>query len=387
MGLMRRIIKGQRGQVLVLSVAALLCISMFMVFLVETGNLFFHKTKAQNIADSGAMEGGLWYARALNVVSLTNKVLVVTAAACLASMVITFGGSTITSKEIMDKLVKAQDVFSGLGDGIEGKIMPGLCFAMVPKNGMQNDAVSVGIFNAEDISDIKDVFPDFNLKRRTMSDVFNPANFEGRYYYDPVSGDPRVYVDKEHVEEWSEGRYRDKRTNKFVAKEKGLFESLPGDLSDKIKKKAKEDEDGLAGLIMKGLDGLLKGIPLDVVEDGPHSILVMTYKDKINRLTSSGFLKDKNGNELKPSCTISLSMVRIDGGSMDFWELNGANYTPKLMKITVPEVKILGEGAEELGAIADDISGKIGLGDLNISGYVSYFNNITGIITDNLVLH
>ena len=72
---------------------------------------------------------------------------------------------------------------------------------------------------------------------------------------------------------------------------------------------------------------------------------------------------------------------------MDFWELNGANYTPKLMKITVPEVKILGEGAEELGAIADDISGKIGLGDLNISGYVSYFNNITGIITDNLVLH
>lgn len=387
MGFMRRIIRGQRGQVLVLSVAALLCISMFMVFLVETGNLFFQKVKAQNTADSGAMEGGLWYARALNVVSLTNKVLVVAAAASLASMVLTFGLATVSAEKIMSTLVKAQDVFSGLGDGPGGKVMPVLCMLMVSKNGLQNDAMSIGIFNAEDITEIKDVFPDFNLKRRTMADVFSPENFEGRYYYDPASGEPRVYVDKEEVEEWREGKYRLKKNKKFVAKEKGLFEFLPGDLSKKIKKDAEKDADGLAGFIMKGLDGLLREIPLDVVEDGPHSILVMTYRDKIERLTSAGFLKDKSGNQLKPTGTISLAMVRIDGGSMDFWNLDGANYTPKLTKITLPEVKILGEGAEELGAMADDFGRMLGTGEMNISGYVSYINNITGVITDNLVLH
>ena len=78
---MKRNITGNKGQILVPAILAVVALFMAVILTVETGNVVFEKIKAQNAADSAAVEAGLWYARSLNIVSISNKILAVSALA------------------------------------------------------------------------------------------------------------------------------------------------------------------------------------------------------------------------------------------------------------------------------------------------------------------
>src|ERR1017187_1671741 len=139
---MRKLIKGEKGQVLVISIAVIFLIFIFVIAAVEIGNLMYEKTHVQSIADSGAMEGGLWYARGMNILALSNKVLAITG---VAAVVAALFGAEEGGRKAIDMVQKAQDMIAGTGEmantGI--KPMPFFCAAAVFLNGSDNKVMSI----------------------------------------------------------------------------------------------------------------------------------------------------------------------------------------------------------------------------------------------------
>lgn len=359
---MRTVIAGKKGQVLVISVAVVFIIFIFVIAVVEAGNLMYEKTHMQNIADSGAMEGGMWYARGMNMLALSNKILAITG---IAAIIAGFAGAPEAGIKAVEFVQKAQDLIAGTGEmeksGI--KAMPIFCAAAVVLNGSDNKACSLPLFNLKDFDQSK-WMPSFNVKRRYADDLLDSGEDNDRYYYTNGKTGERVYVDKESV------RYDSGINNRKDLKDMIMTKNDPIHGTKFLKRE--EGNLNAAGLV-----------PLDIIESSDeHSVLVLSFKNNAGQVTGSGFFKDKNGNEIKPAVLMSSSFVRIQGGKLGIFEPDGANYEPRLEHIEFPEINtaiglkdIMGQAAQQA---------KNGYNPEKISGYLS---SAVDLFNSGIILH
>jgi hypothetical protein len=307
----RRLLKGKKGQVLVISIAALLVVFILTVVVVETGNLVYQKVHMQNIADSGSVEAGLWYARSLNVLSLSNKVL---ALAGVAGIVGSFLGAP-EAMEIPRVIQKMQDAVAGTGVFEKIKPMPLLAAAAVVRNGSENGVISIPLFNVADFQD-SCCLPSFNVERRYLTDV-------------PVK--KKKYSIK--------GRELSEKDSKRLQ-----YESKIRNRKEEWQKVMYKNDEKYGTTYVKAEEVASKAdIPLDIKETDDdqteHTVLVFSFKKDAAQLLNSGFLADKDKNPVKPSFLLSTAMVRIGGGSLDIFDMAGANFSPKLDHVMLPAVK------------------------------------------------
>lgn len=374
---MKKKLKNKKSQVLIISIFAFILLFIFAFMVVEVGNLIYLKIHMQNIADSAAMEGGTWYARSLNIVSLSNKVLFLVAAGGLVSIFLTLGVTTSTVKNAIEIVQKIQDVFAGTGNFENVKIAPALNAAAVIINGKRNEeTLCVPIFNVEDF-DLSAPLPSFNLKRRTLSDFldFNDNDANDKYYYKKKSTGEKVYVDEKDTRKNKIGWTIEKKTGKRLIKESSAV--LSDDLKDKL------------GSIKNVLKDFID-IPFDIIEIGEHTILIIALKKDIKQQLGTKFFVRKNSSdEIVPSILIATSMVKIEGGKMDFWELDGATYTPKLQHVVLPQIKITDYGNETLSYLADFSKNAISdiTSETDVNNIFSYLSKLTQFLSDNLILH
>lgn len=356
---MSRLTKGKKGQVLVISIAIISIIFIFIIATVEIGNLMYEKTHIQNIADSGAMEGGLWYVRSMNMLALSNKVLAVTG---VAAVIATLLGAPDSGKNAIELIQKAQDLIAGTGEiGKSGiKTMPLFCAAAVILNGNDNKAFSLPISNLADIKTEKGL-PSFNVKRRYVDNMFEPGK-EDKYYYRKKSTNEKVYVDKENVQ--IDLRINNK--NKVMTKNDPIH-------GNKFLSKEKGNNDNI---------GMM---PLDIVESSSeHSLLVLSYKnsEQLKQVTGFKFLTNVKGEEIRPAFLMSYSFVRIEGGSLDILAMNGANYEPKLEHIKFPNIESTNDIIGSLGQVSEQTQENTNLEKINNNIY-----NVINILNSDLVLH
>lgn len=314
MGLFRK----KKGNVLVIAVAAVIALFLCAILVLETGNFMFHKAHLQNVADAGAMEGGIWYARGLNVASLSNVIL-----AGSAVVAVFFPQSA----KFIDYVQKAQDFL------LAG--MPWLVSGMVVKNGAMNGIISIPLFN---VSDGMNYLPSLNVERQYLEEMVTEAV---KYYYVDGETGRKNYVPEENV------RYNSKAKRfQLRSGEKKYF------VRREVKIKSSENKDG---------GGLLKGF---IVESGDHSILVIASKDGIKPVYGGELLKDQNGKKIEQAAVFGTSLVRISGGNVEVKldRLAGATFEAKIEHVEVPKIpnKQLNDlVAKYKGKFLPDLAGKI----------------------------
>ena len=302
-----KILKGKNsGQILVPSILAVVALFMTVILILEVSNVMIEKIKAQNAADSAAVEAGLWYARSLNIVSVSNKILAVSAIAASVCEILGLKGAM----KAVEAVQKVQDAFAGTGDfdKLPFEPVPGLLCAAVVRNGINNGAAAVPLFNIDNGE--RSLLPSFNLKRRYATELLMPEkDSPGKYSYKRKSDGKRIYVDKKDVR-WDENLNHGKGGN--------------------ITKKGR----GLPSRILKEEKGY---IPLDIVEnDKEHTILVVLSMEKRGFIFKNGFFKNKQG-AIKKYFTAT-SMVRVSGGTMDILDINAANYESNLVPVKLPQI-------------------------------------------------
>jgi hypothetical protein len=238
----------------------------------------------------------------------------------------------------------------------------------------------VPIFNVENFKDdgIKAINPGFNLKRRYVSkqfkEVLNNGGNENEkdkknkvFYYDEKNGGNRVFVSDADDVYWNDsvrgtGGWKTRSDSRYG----GRF----------VKYSVKDDDDG-------------KGeVPLDIVEKDPrHTVLVVSMKSGCKSLLNNTLLKDKNGKDIVPEVYIAASMVRIQGGTMDLFDVNGASYEARLDHIVLPEFNFGQDSASALSGISANISNGLGSTGKDIGSALDFINNGRTFATDNFLLH
>lgn len=374
---MRKLLKKKRGQMLVVAVTAIFALFVFGLAIIEIGNLVYEKVHVQNIADAGAMEAGTWYARGLNMASLSNKILVAMTGIAIGATMGSFGTTWPFWEKILNGYMDFQDFFAGTGDA---KALPWLVELTVLINGQRNGAASMAFFNVETFRDYQ--WPSFNLKRRSLNEVLDPEQLTAKYYYVESETNKRVDVDKNEVKTNSAGRIYQDGTGKFVIKQQGIVEDgLPEEISGvlgKVKEAAEEIE------ILKEA---LEKLRFDVIETGPHTVLVGSLKKDIKQKLGTDFFKGDDGKHIQPTLA-ACALARIDGGSMYFWELDGASYSPHLDRVIVPDLSFLmGENAQEFMKQIGQFTGNTeGEGEETV-GPVGFLNRIKKALTGGVLLH
>jgi len=379
---MRKFVKKTRGQILVVAITAMFVLFIFGIGIIEIGNLFYEKTHMQNIADSGAMEAGTWYARALNITSLSNKLLVVAAGVALAMSSITGPLAIKAVGKAITHIQDLQDFFAGTGELGKAQVVPWLCWGSVLLNGKRNDALSLAAFNVETPGKI--IPPTFNLKRRTLSDLLDTNQLKTKFYYVEDDSGRKVNVPENEVKTNSACRIYQGGSGKFVIKEQGLTgDSMPDVVRGPIDKILE-----IAGAVKDAplIKDMTQKVKFDIVEAGPHTVLVVSYKNEIKQKLWTRFFLDEKGNEIKPFM-ISSGLVRIDGGSMYFWDMDGASYSPHLDKIQLPNLSGLGsaESMEILNKADGFVKNNQASG--GFSGISGYLEKAEKLLTGGVLLH
>jgi hypothetical protein len=388
---MRKILKKKRGQVLVVAVTAMFVLFVFAVAVVEFGGYIYEKIHMQNVADSGAMEGGLWYARALNITSLSNKILVAVTGVALIATAASLGTTWPFWQQVLTWYIRVQDFFSGTGDFKGFQAMPAASAAAVVINGVRNSGVvSFPMFNIENFKD-KGFMPSFNLKRRTLAEMLEPESLDSRYYYIEENSGNRVDVPSNEVKTNRAGRKYHASDGKFVIKQEFVCAGGEGEMPEKFRKglEALREAKKKAPLLGNVLDEITKRVPLDVVETNPHTILVLSFKSGIQQKLGTGFFKDRSGNQIIPLVLASSALVRVDGGSMCFLDLNGADYTPHLDHILLPKIELTGGG--DSSAVAAGLQRYAGenMGSFEGSAgkMAEFLSKANDFVTNYVILH
>lgn len=369
---MRKFLRKKNGQVLVISIAVIFILFIFVIAAIEIGNLMYEKTHMQNIADSGAMEGGMWYARGMNILALSNKVLAVTG---VAAVIATLLGAPGAGKDALEFVQRAQDLIAGTGDMEKAGIkpMPLFCAGAVLLNGSDNKALSIPLCNLKDYNTGK-WLPSFNVKRRYINDIGDPGKSgqdgdngasnkdNDKYYYTPKGTDEKVYVDNKYV------RINQKLKNK--SKAMTIDDPIHG-YKLLRKEEAKPKDAGV--------------IPLDIIESsGEHSMLVVSIKNsgQLKLITGVKFLKNDSGDDIKPEFLISTSFVRIAGGKLDIWALDGANYEPHMEHIQFPKIEATDDLADSIGQAANQAQTGGSMGKMG-----EYLGSALDILNSGVLLH
>jgi hypothetical protein len=333
-------VKRRRGQTLIASICAAVVILLLMLASFEAGNIMYKKAHVQNVADSGALEGGLWYARAMNILALSNKVLAMAFAAGIAESA---AGDPEAGLDTVHEVQKMQDMIAGIGDYGLLRPFPNFAAAMVIKNGALNNSMSIPVFNSMDCDPSANM-PSFNVRRRYADQELKKAlnirdDDADKFYYTSGSGE-RVYVDKQYVTIDTRIKNRGDVSEQIMTKNNPLY-------GTKFLKREMAPDKG--------------AVPLDIVEVSPeHSVLVFTSSKDTGQLLKTSFLKDDGGNEIKPALLTAFSYVAVSGGKLDILDIDGAAYSPKISRVKLPCLDSIAGGGtaglqKMIGAIGNDL--------------------------------
>jgi hypothetical protein len=340
---MKMRMKNKKGQVLIIWLCAVVVVMLLIIMAVETGNLMYKKARIQNIADSGALEGGLWYARAMNIIALSNKVLAI---AFGVGVVETVVGAPEAGIDTVHEVQNMQDMIAGTGSFSVVRPLPLFAEAMVLKNGALNGAVSIAVFNSQEC-DIGANLPSFNVKRRyadqALKDALDLKDDSDKFYYTSGSGE-KVYVDKKYVTIDTRIKNRNGTAEQVMTKNDPVY-------GTKFLKREKSPDKG--------------AVPLDIVESSAeHSVLVFSGLNDRGQLLKTFFLRDNNGGEIQPAMISAISYVEIGGGKLDIQELDGAGYAAKISRIKLPCLDAIPGLGDNAGGPVGNILNTIGGGVL-----------------------
>lgn len=285
--------KKRKGQILVFSIFIFIILFLFTLVIIETGNFLFNKIHLQNAADSAALEGGTWYARFLNVISVSNKVL----AGAYGIGLINLSASKIAT-EIVKKIQDA--LLIGGVVAINGFVIFNEC-----QNGLKPIPP---ILNGDE--DDKRKLISLNINR---TQLFKDYSRNVKYYY--KEGDRKVYFPEEMVD------YNRK------ARRWQLKYPVPTKNGPRRYFVTREIQTVLPEKINL-LDTFLE-------ETGEHTVYVIAYKGKDKFIVANNF-KDEKNKKIEPRMLGTNSKVVVDGGSLDVFDINGAQYTPKITRAGLP---------------------------------------------------
>jgi hypothetical protein len=332
-------LKGQSGQILPLALAAFVAGALLFFFVVRAGGLLVQRERARMRTDVTAYSIGVDYARALNVLAATEKMVSVGHLATLIP------GIGVSARATVEFLQKVQKVFVDFG--------PWMNEASAAYLGLQNGLVAAPLWNTRDLIrdfDAGNFLPAFNIEMRSLSALIS----------DELSALLKTEVKPDTVRETVRGMEQKAREN-LPAQALGQVQSLikknlPGmDLGWLLKKtgysyKPKNgaprvyvsDEEGTTqlerraggGHIVRSHDegsgkkvhverGFDLDLPVDLKESGPHFItLIAPLVPALEPLAR----RDQ-------PWIWSIAQIQVDGGNMETLALCSFCYKPRFVPV------------------------------------------------------
>lgn len=347
------------GQVLLATL--FFCFVFFTLFIgiYKSGMLYTAKERAIRATDLTVLSAGAVYANGLQLVRLTNVMLLVIASVDLVAIAtadtLTEGLSGLfkIDPNFRGKVQLIQKVLFGVEQPMGIGAYPFLFIfseglSLASDNQLKNNWPGITqmawtvpfppspifVFNYEGSSSnpIEALIPNMALKFRTadlfLSAINNPKEVKKRYHFTQKrTGIQHTFSDEEVVlvpNSQNPGQMRVKSgdfKNKFVALEKDVEDEAEKEAEKRIKKEGFMKITSALG----GLNGLLNGIKLDVIDrdDPPDHTLILYSSYPIPT-------KDQQGHSTELQ---SISEVNIDGDGLAAWKLNDPPYQTQLIQM------------------------------------------------------
>jgi|GEM_PF-6766748 hypothetical protein len=297
----------QKGQSLAVAVVGLMLAAFCFTLLAQAGRLCLERQRADNAADAVALGTAVDYARALNFISLTNKIYALTEIAQILKM-IPWTMPFVLWVPPAKTMQRIQDYLAGTGSSLgygSARLNLGILGELAGMNLAQANGLQAVILWNGDENESPSLIPSLNLKRRCSDDAApdqdssqgqsqgNGQGSQPQYSYQDHSTGQVIEVDGRYVQEETylreDGKaqtvYRyehGKNSSRFVSKKEG------------------------------------QGKPLDIAETGPHRVTVVGL-----RTEGSGL----------PTLFVC-AKAEAGGGSMAVWDVNGAGYEAYLIPCT-----------------------------------------------------
>jgi hypothetical protein len=323
-----------------MALAAFIAGTLLFLFLVRAGGLLVQRERARMRTDVTAYSIGVDYARALNVLAMTEKMV---SAGHVATFIPFVGAS---ARAMVEFLQKVQRAFLDYG--------PWLNEASAAHLGLQNGLVAAPLWNTRDLIqdfDAENFLPDYNVRMRGLKALIS----------EELSALLKTEVKAEKVaktvRDLEEGAKEAIPAKNLEKVQSLLKKSLPGvDLSWLLKRtgysyKPKSgaprvyvrDEEGTTQLERKAGGGHIvrshdnpsgkkvhveKGLDLDLpvdLDDDPQSHYITLIAPLVPALEPLA-RKDQ-------PWIWSIAQVQVDGGDMDTFSMHSASYRPRLVPV------------------------------------------------------
>jgi len=296
----------QKGQSLAVAVVGLMLAAACFCLLAQVGRLCLERQRADNAADAVALGTAVDYARALNFISLTNKIYALTEIAEILKK-IPWTMPFVMWVPPAKTMQRIQDYLAGTGNSLgfgSARLNLGILGELAGMNLAQANGLDAVILWNGDESEDASLIPSLNLRRRMSGDAApqqgqgqqsqgNGQGSQDQYSYQDHDTGQMIQVDGRYVQEETYLR-RDGKTQTVYRYEHGKNSSR----------------------FVSKKEG--QGKPLDIAETGPHRISVV------------GLRPGSNG--LLPF--FACAKAEAGGGSMSVWDINGANYQAYLIPCT-----------------------------------------------------
>lgn len=314
----------QRGASLVIVLAGLLAAAVSFTLMARLGRLCLERERADAAADCVAMAVATDYARALNVLSVTNKIWAVAEIAELLKK-IPYIGWLFQVVPKPDNVQKIQDYLAGTGKSPgwgEARLSLALlaevgCFALARENNLK----AVPLWNGDDKASPSPI-PCLNLRRRYGQDL---AEGVKQRLKDLATGKNKEDGQQFTDPDWRQGLSSAKGDRYTYTRRDGQNVEVDPDkvrMETYTRKNGKrrtvyryQSSDGKSRFVKKEASG--KGKALDLVETGPHRVTLLGFRD-LGGAAQGGFAGVGK--------LVVASRAETGGGSMEVMEFNGASY-------------------------------------------------------------
>lgn len=378
--------KSPRGQILPMSLGIFLLLAVLVFLLVNVGRLVLERERVHHRTDVVTFSGGVDYARGLNLLSLSNKILGGGALVAVASL-----GSTSSS---LSAIQKGQDILAGTGNfelnisgtKINAGILPVYTIVALEYLGTKNKLLALPLWNQEKLSEYEKIIPNFNVARRMLgSSVMNivskgSESFSATIKKQAPSIAKWLYPEEDQTYSHKVGNTGTRKTYSSEETEKINYVDQRGQTQSRYRKTQTTHDKKQPFLKKDKAKGkkFKMDIPLDLKETGPHRLTVWAFSSSENRHTGR-MIRDL------PSM-IGVAKCEIAGGNLSMLKFeNGSTFDPYLIPVMknpnisfYPELKFPGRDLPIIGGIIRSIEKNVTSKIKNILPIDLDFN--TGII-------
>ena len=163
----------QKGQSLAVAVVGLMLAAFCFTLLAQAGRLCLERQRADNAADAVALGTAVDYARALNFISLTNKIYALTEIAQILKM-IPWTMPFVLWVPPAKTMQRIQDYLAGTGSSLgygSARLNLGILGELAGMNLAQANGLQAVILWNGDENESPSLIPSLNLKRRCSDDA------------------------------------------------------------------------------------------------------------------------------------------------------------------------------------------------------------------------